>query len=65
MKVEDLQVGDHYNLKNRSFILVETKQYNNTAITGYHVYWTRHPKKHGEISIYWPLEFQELLSKWS
>ena len=65
MKVEDLKVGGYYNLKKMSFILVKTKQYNNTAITGYHLYWTRHAKKQGEISIYWPTELQEFLSRWS
>ena len=65
MKAEDLKVGGYYNLKKVSFILVKTKQYNDTAIAGYHLYWTRHPLKQGEISIYWPTELQESLSRWS
>jgi len=65
MKVEDLKVGGYYNLKKMSFILVKVKQYNNTAINGYHLYWTRHPEKQGQTSIYWPEEFKNFLSRWS
>jgi len=64
VRLDDIKVGDYYQMKRVAFIVVQKEQVSGLTFPLYHLYFVRHRREAGKLVPFSPSTLTMLLEHW-